>query len=190
MNKIILLISLFICTCTCFAQNESINPTLDTMRAVQKRLYATYSIKPFTGESIRYFPYSGKKELEVPYINGIPVGKYQEWYDNGNIKLVGYYNENGNEEGLFQKWYKNGVLHIVGYYKNGVRDSTWTFNRSDRSIEKRGYYNNGLKNGVWEYFTLTGELYLSFEYRNGIEIQYKRIKPDYIIEDVPEDYDE
>ncbi len=187
MNKIILFITLFISTETCFAQKNSINPTLDTMRAVQKRLYADYPINPLTGEFIRYFPYSGKKELEVHYVNGIPVGKYQEWYDNGNIKLVGYYNENGNEEGLFQKWYKNGVLHIVGYYKNGVRDSIWTFNRSDKSLEKKGHYNNGLKNGVWEYFTLTGELYLYFEYRNGVEIQIKIIMPDSIIEQEPED---
>lgn len=37
------------------------------------------------------------------------------------------------------------------------------------------------------YFTLTGELYLYFEYRNGVEIQVKIIMPDSIIEQEPED---
>ena len=122
MNKIILLITLFICTCTCFAQNESINPTLDTMRAVQKRLYVTYSIKPFTGESIRYFPESGKKELEVPYVNGIPVGEDQEWYDNGNIKLVGTimkmemkkdYFRNGIKMGFYTFWATIKMEYVI-----------------------------------------------------------------------------
>lgn len=51
--------------------------------------------------------------LAGSYNNGVPHGKFNHYYDNGQLKYESTYN-NGLEEGEFKRYYKNGQLQEQG----------------------------------------------------------------------------
>ncbi len=168
-----------------FAQIKGINPTLDTVRIIQGRIYDKYSVKPYTGNSIKYYT-NGKKQFEVPYIDGFPEGRYREWYDNGNLKLEGTYNAGGIENGKFTRWFKNSKIAMEGYFLNGSFDSVWTFYSIRGYLLKKAIYKDGVKEGIWEYWT-RGILYEIEEYKNDILIRRQKIADYEPIEEVEEE---
>ena len=153
---------------------ERLTASLDTFRFIQNRLYAHYSVKPFTGLLTEYYPNKGKK-FEVPYIDGIPTGIYKEWFGNGILKLEGNYNERGREEGLYKQYYEDGSVDIVGYYKDGVADSVWCGYYRNGKLAKYSFYKNGMKEGEWKYWTPKGELYGIELYEKDVMIQDKQL---------------
>ena len=97
-------------------------------------------------------------------------GLQTEWYDNGQKRIEGYYND-GKKEGLHTEWetngwkeiernYKNGKLHglCIRYefgvitskieYKNGVRHGTFIGFYKNGSISNIEFFKNGKLNGL------------------------------------------
>jgi antitoxin component YwqK of YwqJK toxin-antitoxin module len=173
-SKLLLVLSFFIIVNNGFAQKKSINATLDSMRFVDKKIYESYSTTPFTGNFVRYYS-NGKLQFEIPYVDGIPVGQYKEWYIDGTLKLVGNYNNEGLENGEFRKWYENGIICFEGFYKNGECDSTWNFYSRIGVLMKKSFFRNGMKESTWQYWTDKGELNTIEEYRNDSLINEKKI---------------
>ena len=157
-----------------YAQEVNLEVSLDTFRFVQDRLYQHYDKESYTGFLVRNFE-NGVKQFEIPYVNGIPVGKYMEWYENGNLKVVGTYNEDGIETGEFKKWDKDGRLEIIGYFKNGAYDSTWVFYYPNGVLSKEAYYTNGKRDNTWRFWTEDEELYYIEKYKNDTLIQKEKL---------------
>jgi antitoxin component YwqK of YwqJK toxin-antitoxin module len=49
----------------------------------------------------------------------IMIGKHNEWYENGQIKSEGFYNEKGNLEGFYTTWNDDGSVNEKKLYKDG-----------------------------------------------------------------------
>jgi antitoxin component YwqK of YwqJK toxin-antitoxin module len=66
--------------------------------------------------------------LAGSYNNGIPHGKFNHYYDNGQLKYESTFN-NGLEEGEFKRYYKNGQLQEQGTHviisNETTRDTTF-----------------------------------------------------------------
>ncbi|WP_052599415.1 toxin-antitoxin system YwqK family antitoxin [Aureispira sp. CCB-QB1] len=66
--------------------------------------------------------------LAGSYNNGVPHGRFNHYYDNGQLKYASTYN-NGLEEGEFKRYYKNGQLQEQGTHviitDETTRDTTF-----------------------------------------------------------------
>ena len=62
--------------------------------------------------------------VETQVVRIKPNDKKAVNYDNGQVQFTQeYFNE--IKHGEYKDWYKNGQLRTVGYYNMGMRDGTW-----------------------------------------------------------------
>ena len=78
-------------------------------------------------EAIHYYC-NGKMKIKFHLMNGTAVGKWEEWYENGQKKTDGQYAEVKHEQGYFPPseetgkwsyWDENGKLSKEIYYEHG-----------------------------------------------------------------------
>jgi len=117
--------------------------------------------------------------------------EHKTFYDNGNPKIVGQFDENGKctgewnyylENGQLEKkgsfinqqqigewiFYKDGYLYNIAYFENGLIQTDKWFYPSGKKFAL-GFYKNGEKSGKWEYFEENGTVKLIERYKNGKE---------------------
>jgi len=150
-----------------------------------------------------YFP-NGNVSEEGFEKDGVNIGSWKFYDEEGNIALLAQYNDKGKETGEW-KYFHSGKLSMLKTYKNGVLDGVeenyrygfieWiNIYENGLLIETRDYYKNGnLKsirkfnrygdNGEWQSCQGDGELYILQTFkdgkRNGLEkIYYSTFKSD------------
>ena len=91
------------------------------------------------------------------FMNGIRTGLWIYWWENGNKKCQGHYEqehsnmdikwyesgikwneehyENGEKTGLCTEWYENGMKHEEGHYITGKQTGTWIRWNPDGSLQ-------------------------------------------------------
>lgn len=74
--------------------------------------------KPFTGIVFDISKETGIKILDSEYVNGLSQGRHNEWWDNGNKKVIGTY-KSGMMVGNWKFYYENENLKGDGVYLNG-----------------------------------------------------------------------
>lgn len=100
--------------------------------------------------------------------------------------------EDSIPDGEYKEYYQNGELKIEGFYKNGYPDSTWKYYEIDGDLEATGNYKQcdfeigptrviggccgynttkfiGRKQGTWKYY-LDNEIYQMTTYHCGLKI--------------------
>ncbi len=83
--------------------------------------------------------------------------KHEEFYENGNKKLMIEFNDEEMKNGRFYEYYKDGKLERAGKYFNGeVEDSVFTYYKNSKLREK-GFFKNGYKNGWHTTFRENGK---------------------------------
>jgi antitoxin component YwqK of YwqJK toxin-antitoxin module len=112
--------------------------------------------------------------------DGKKIGKWQQQYDNGQLKYKGQF-ENGYEVGDFfyyypdgkikskmsfsEKgqlaniiiYYKSGTVQASGTYRNKLKHSTWKYWADvSTQLTKEENYDNGKKNGLWKVYYVGG----------------------------------
>lgn len=80
-----------------------------------------------------------------------------DYYENGNVRSVGYvvFNEQAGGEvqhGYWQYFYPSGILQSAGAYKRGLRDDIWTNWFENGNIDSYGEYDKDKKDGRWRMF--------------------------------------
>ena len=75
------------------------------------------------GEVTYYFK-SKTMYRKVFYVNKRQGGKFNEYYESGELKEVGKY-ENGSREGNWKVYYRNGKIRQKGRYANGEKVGVW-----------------------------------------------------------------
>ncbi len=133
--------------------------------------------------------------VTVLFINFINAQEHKEYYDNGNIKERGYYDENDYKTGKWKKYYESGQLkettvHLISgkmliniYYKNGQLNGTYSL-KSNKSLDRIGafkrYFENGqididgfyknitqsMKSGEWKWYYENGNIKSKVTYFN------------------------
>jgi len=90
----------------------------------------------------------------------IKVGKYKEWYSNGQIYIKANYNENGKKIGKYKKWHSNGQICIeANYNEKGKRIGEYKEWYNNRYLKIEANYNgNGKKIGKYKEWFNNGQL--------------------------------
>lgn len=93
----------------------------------------------------------GVIEENPPVMNG----DYVEKYDNGIVKMKGYY-INGKRNGQWTGFFADGKLMSEGFFKDGLRDGKAIVYHQNGQVYYTGYYNNGREVGKWVFFAEDG----------------------------------
>ena len=74
--------------------------------------------------------------------------KTVEYHPNGNIKMEGNLNEEGQREGLWVAYYEDGTKWSESYYVNGIRDGHTLSFYPNGQVRYVGEYRNDEKTGT------------------------------------------
>jgi len=105
-----------------------------------------------------YYYQSGKKKGETSFYRGKENGKFQVWFESGNLfqeglyengaiygKLVNYFDQIPQQNKI-ERFYKEGSLIIEKrYYKNGVKMAESDFQNGNKHVKYTFWYSNGSK---------------------------------------------
>ena len=123
-----------------FCMISSVGWSVESIDLVNREglLYKKFTEVPFTGKIVG--------EFNGVIKNGIPVGSWIGYYDNGKLSWKGDY-KNGKKHGSWIDYYKSGQLRNKGNYKNDKREGSWVWYSEDGTIYKvmTGTYKNGKK---------------------------------------------
>ena len=68
--------------------------------------------------------------------------KYNEYYDNGNLKIEANLKE-GLKHGIYREYFDNGNLRVKGRYKNDLMDGNWKIYDENGNIVERKKFRLG-----------------------------------------------
>ena len=126
-----------------------------------------------------------KQYLEV--VNGRAFGKYQEWYQNGNLKLdanviggIADINLAAEQSWLFdgcnKAWNEEGNLQAEINYEKGEMQGISFHYHANGAVWKKIPYDKNLIDGTVEIYLESGELLMTGEYsqgtRHGVSVRY------------------
>jgi len=111
----------------------------------QMKADVNYTRDTLDGSYVEWFE-NGQKKFEGKKIMGNPIGQQATWYANGKISAQNNYDQEGKQEGLQANWYLDGQ-------------------KSDEANFSKGIYNGTLK-----YWDDMGKLYLTREFKDGVDI--------------------
>lgn len=141
-----------------------------------KKVYTSYGrliqeetqLESFKFKITEYF-YSGKIKLQLT--SGLfdkYYGEYIEYYENGNKKFYGLFDDEGFKTGEW-KWYnEDGSVDVTETYKKEVEQYTNGKTKSEGSYIFDDYTNEWKKTGEWYYYKEDGEIDDILEYKFGI----------------------
>jgi antitoxin component YwqK of YwqJK toxin-antitoxin module len=132
---------------------------------------------------------ASKEDLQKVFAQLIKVGKWEYWYENGQLRAEEHYTD-GVKTGIQKSWYDTGkpeyVIDLLAqkatyWYANGQKQSEGAVTGSgaatgnwiswhDNGIKNaEGSYNlQGQKEGVWKFWDEKGQLSGQQNYANGI----------------------
>lgn len=94
--------------------------------------------------------------------------RYILFFDNGNKREEGDWNENDRERnGHWSAWWENGSKREDGYFKNDRRHGHWVTWFEDGSKESEGEYLDGKQAGHWTMWYGNGKKREEGDYING-----------------------
>lgn len=67
-----------------------------------------------------------------------------------------------------EDFYENGVLKSVGYYNNNKKEGIWKFYGTDGKLSRSGSYINGKMNGIWNNYYNNGTVSSSANFDNDL----------------------
>lgn len=83
---------------------------------------------------------------------------YQEFYDNGNLKIEGDFDENEARHGLWNAYYENGLKWSESFYAHGQKSGHSITFYPNGKVRYVGEYKNDVKIGHWQFYDEEGTL--------------------------------
>jgi len=108
------------------------------------------------GKYMSYYQ-NGNIKSEGFYQNNDPIGYWNYYYEGGKLKMRGQLKGNSNF-GMWKYYYENGQLSMEGNIYNGKREEEWRFYFESGAKKSRGDFKNGEKTGIWNHFYEDGIL--------------------------------
>ena len=124
-----------------------------------------------TEQVVEKFPDGGKRRVQY-FKEGVePKVMVKEvfYYQNGQKRVEGYYNAEGNKDGKWIYWYEDGTKWSEGYFSNGENDKKRTTWHENGELHYSGTYDKGKRIGVWKFFDETGKLAKEIDYDKNPE---------------------
>ncbi|HPS71554.1 MAG TPA: hypothetical protein PLM70_04825 [Bacteroidales bacterium] len=126
----------------------------------------TYKVQKHSGLFEEYYP-NGAISSQVEYDEN-ESGPIKRFYPDGKIKLESTA-MNGHYFGASKTYFPNGKIETIGSYdENGNEDGFWTFYYKNGSIAEEVSFKNGKIHGENKVYSLSGFLYATYMYENGI----------------------
>ncbi|MFD1551578.1 hypothetical protein DNU06_03265 [Putridiphycobacter roseus] len=88
----------------------------------------------------------------------VKPGYYQEFYDNGQVKVEGKKNKAGLKEGLWMSFFENGNKMSESNFKNGLNDGYSMVWQPNALVHYFGNYKAGKKIGEWTFYDKNGKV--------------------------------
>ncbi|MCX6232705.1 MAG: hypothetical protein NTZ33_14300 [Bacteroidetes bacterium] len=102
--------------------------------------YHVMYTKPTDAMVSELFFYPGYKlQMIGTSINNKREGKWNYWYENGNMWSEGYY-KNGENDSIRNVWYENGQKRYEGLYRNAKEAGLWKFYEANGKLAKEVNY--------------------------------------------------
>ena len=96
-------------------------------------------------------------------------GKYEEFFDNGNKKLVMFLKD-GKQDSTTILYFEDGKINEIRSYKNSLRHGKWeTYNSKGQKLAE-AWYRNDKKDGIWRIWDENGTLRYKMPYSNDERI--------------------
>lgn len=70
-----------------------------------------------------------------------------------SLKKLNRRDRNGLKVGYWEDYHDNGKLWYKGSYKDGERDGYWIFYYFSGDLHSKGNYVNGYQDGLWRFYT-------------------------------------
>lgn len=126
----------------------------------------------FDGEVISYYK-NGKIGQKVKWMDSHPSGDSFTYYENGNVKSHGHYNDSGQLDGELYQFDENGNLTSTVGFNNGIPNSYLT---AYNKMGKMGHYDINTLKLIAEPVTLSslktkivkGEKLYYYDDKNGL----------------------
>ena len=100
--------------------------------------------------------------------SGIKNGNWNYFYENGQLKSEGKYN-NGIKEGVWIYYYTNGLINQKGLYTDGKADGEWNWYYENGNILRNEKYLEGYQEGILTEYSDSGIVISKGEYIEGIK---------------------
>lgn len=82
----------------------------------------------------------------------------KEYYENGNIQIIGNLNENNLKTDKWEYFYENGQLEFEEEYVNGVLNGEFKSYYENGGVKVTGHYENDKRTGQWSQHYKNGQV--------------------------------
>ena len=121
---------------------------------------------------------------EEPYKAGVKDGGVKTFFaGKGLAEIVTW--KNGIREGLWEQYFDDGTLKLRSYYKNDLKDGAIIVYFPTGAAFNTGQYKEGLPDGTWKTYDFDGKLMYTDVYENGILVKTDK-KPEPSPKPIPE----
>lgn len=97
-------------------------------------------------EPIVHYSAEGQKIVQYQMVNGVREGVYEEWYENGQLKLHHEYAK-GEYDGEQREYYESGQQKLAARFKNAKRDGIYREWYDNGNLKVHTSYRDGEKEG-------------------------------------------
>lgn len=117
---------------------------------------------------------SGKVITKGEYVDGEKEGPWMlemlDYREEGNYK-------SGKWEGEWKQYYvSSGSLRFVGSFIDDVPTGKHVFYYPDGKVRQEGKFVAGAKDGEWKFYDEAGFIFLTIDYKNGVELRFDGVK--------------
>lgn len=88
-------------------------------------------------------------------------------YDNGQVKIRGFFQNNGRREGKREEWYINGQIRLEEFYRNGKLDGERKAWHENGQLNIHEFYKKDSRDGPRKIWHDNGQLFMSEFWKNG-----------------------
>lgn len=147
-----------------FLSAPSVAESVDDLVTRNGLYYKKFSEIPFTGEI-------NEGNFRGSFVDGMRVGSWEGYYENGQLLEKGFFNETGEALGYWIIYYEDGNVRSKVSYKNGKKEGRAVGYYPSGQLYYEGDYREGRREGSWKYYSEYGGL-LSHTgtYKNGVKV--------------------
>lgn len=115
------------------------------------KIETTYSYGLINGLWTKYNVYSGKKDEQGNYINGLREGEWKTFQQGRITSSIGTY-IHGKKEGKWISYHENRKdIRSETLYKNGMKEGVYSEYNDKGTIIQKGNFSRGVYFGIWEF---------------------------------------
>lgn len=146
-NSVYIFTLFFLITVGCSSQNET--ETGNT---------TTQSSDSITVESVTTVPAENTNPTSEHPLGDAEKMDYTEYYENGAVKIIGNYDDDGERNGLWISYYDNGIKWSESYYLHGLKSGHSITFFPNGKVRYVGEYQEDKMIGTWTFYDEEGNL--------------------------------